>query len=597
MDLVVPEGLPSPMPLACRRDPALGEGSQLTRTEADPHCGCRSPTQNPLALRRLKFSLALCLLALAAAWGTTPAYVASGWFTRASLRHGFSRGAAAPSAALSVGSIGSSAATISPTTTKPVARLHSPTEIETIESLLCAVPVAAFGMGLVLLAGFLPGRWSARSSKGEMALLTVTGEHQAPPSHTRTLADEVRGDFPLLKVEVHPDVPLVYLDSAATSQKPRAVLDALDNYYLTMNSNVHRGAHTLGNRATEAYENARDKVAGFVGAPGGAREIVFTRGATEAINLVANTWGIRYLKEGDEVILSVMEHHANLVPWQMVAQRTGATLRFVQLTPTQEYDFDHFLSLLSPRTKLVALPHVSNVLGCINPVKDVVAAARTVRARVLLDACQSVPHMPVDVADLGVDWLVASGHKMCGPTGIGFLWGKYDVLESMPPWQGGGEMIDEVRLEGATYAPPPGRFEAGTPAIAQAVGLGAACDYLSSLGMARVQHYEHELAEYLWVKLSAVEGLELYGPPPRPGQPRAALVAFNDTRGTHSLDLLAFLDLDGIALRTGHHCTQPLHTALGQSSSARASLYIYNTFEEVDRLVDALHSSLHTLRS
>jgi len=449
------------------------------------------------------------------------------------------------------------------------------------------------------LLGYALGRTRAsrklHDHAGRWSLATVSAE-QGVQHQQGSLADKVRDDFPLLKEEAYPSTPLVYFDSAATSQKPQVVIDAMDNYYRTQNSNVHRGVHAMAAKATDAYEGARAKLAAFIKAPGGVSEIVFTRGATEAINLVAQTWGLQEMKEGDEIIVSVMEHHANLVPWQMLQERTGCVLKFVQLDANQGYDLAHFRTLLSDRTKLVALPHVSNTLGCICPVKEVVEAAHAVGACVLLDACQSVPHMPVDVGDLGVDWLVASGHKMCGPTGIGFLWGRYSILEKMPPWQGGGEMIDEVFLDHSTWAPAPGRFEAGTPAIAEAIGLGAACDYLTEIGMDKVQQYEHDLGEYLWKQMKTVEGLDMYGPPPSVG--RAALVSFNDKQGgSHALDLSTFLDLDGVAVRSGHHCTQPLHRELGVGSSARASLYIYNTFEEVDKFIEVLKSSLAMLRS
>ncbi|TAF54650.1 MAG: aminotransferase class V-fold PLP-dependent enzyme, partial [Oscillatoriales cyanobacterium] len=296
-----------------------------------------------------------------------------------------------------------------------------------------------------------------------------------------TLGDRIRSDFPILDQTVHGQ-PLVYLDNAATSQKPQAVLDAIVHYYTHDNSNVHRGVHTLSARATEAYEAARDKVAAFVNARS-RNEIVFTRNASEAINLVAYTWGSSTIQAGDEIILSVMEHHSNLVPWQMLAQRTGAVLKFVGLTETQEFDLDQFKSLLSDRTKLVSIVHVSNTLGCINPIEEIVTLSHAQGAKVLIDACQSAPHMALDVQAIGCDWLVASGHKMCAPTGIGFLYGREAILEAMPPFLGGGEMIAEVELEASTYAGLPHKFEAGTPAIGEAIALGAAIDYLTGLGM------------------------------------------------------------------------------------------------------------------
>ncbi|KAF8071197.1 NFS2 [Scenedesmus sp. PABB004] len=410
------------------------------------------------------------------------------------------------------------------------------------------------------------------------------------PATVSGLGASLRRDVPILDQTVN-GRPLVYLDNAATSQKPVAVLDAMETYYRTYNSNVHRGVHHLSARATTAYEDARAKVAAFIGAASPA-EVVFTRNATEAINLVAHTWGAANLGPGDEVILSVAEHHSNLVPWQMVAQRTGAVLKHVGLTQdTQELDMDHLRELVTPRTKLISLVHVSNMLGAVLDVEAVVEAARRVGARVLLDACQSVPHMPIDVRALGVDWIVASGHKAMAPTGIGFLWGRAEVLESMPPWMGGGEMIQDVFLDHSTYAAPPARFEAGTPSIAEAIGLGAACDYLSGVGMGRVHAYEAEIGGYLYDRLAALDKVTIYGPPPSAKRGRAALAAFN-VGGLHATDVSTLLDTAGVAVRSGHHCTQPLHRHLGIPASARASAYIYNTPAEVDLFIDALKETI-----
>lgn len=404
------------------------------------------------------------------------------------------------------------------------------------------------------------------------------------------LADQVRQDFPILNQEVN-GKPLVYLDNAATSQKPQAVLDAMLHYYQRDNANVHRGVHTLSARATEDYEGARDKVAQFVNASS-RDEIVFTRNASEAINLVAYAWGLSELKEGDEILLSVMEHHSNLVPWQLIAQRTGAVLKHVPLTEDQAFDLDAFYQLLNDKTKLIAVNHISNTLGCINPIDEIVASAKKYGARVLVDACQSVPHMPVDVQALGCDWLVASGHKMCGPTGAGFLYGKLDVLNAMPPFMGGGEMIQDVSLDSATYAELPHKFEAGTPAIAEAVVLGAAVDYLQTVGMDKIAEYEHFLTAYLYEQLSKVPQVKLYGPKPNAdGTGRAAIATFT-VEGVHPQDLSTFLDQSGIAIRSGHHCTQPLHSILGVSSTARASLYFYNTPAEIDAFVTALKETI-----
>ncbi|MBF2029121.1 MAG: SufS family cysteine desulfurase [Oscillatoriales cyanobacterium C42_A2020_001] len=406
----------------------------------------------------------------------------------------------------------------------------------------------------------------------------------------KPLAFKVRADFPILHQEIH-GKPLVYLDNAATSQKPIAVLEALKHYYENDNANVHRGVHTLSSRATDGYEGARDKVAAFVNAPS-RQEIVFTRNASEAINLVAYAWAMSTLQPGDEIILTVMEHHSNLIPWQFVAQRTGAILKFVELTETEEFDFDHFKSLLSDKTKLVSVVHVSNTLGCINPVQEICAEAHRYGAKVLIDACQSAPHMPLNVQQIDCDWLVASGHKMCAPTGIGFLYGKLELLRSMPPFLGGGEMIADVFLDRATYADLPHKFEAGTPAIAEAIALGAAVDYLTAIGMDRIHTYEEELTAYLFKQLEQVPTIRTYGPKPNAnGGGRAALAAF--TAGdVHPHDLSTILDQAGVAIRAGHHCTQPLHRHLGAQSTARASLYFYNTREDIDVFIAALKEAV-----
>ena len=440
-----------------------------------------------------------------------------------------------------------------------------------------------------------------------------------------TLAPSVINDFPILSTSFDADGKiisssdndnddengkqtkkrLVYLDSAATSQKPNAVTSALTSYYEHANSNVHRGAHALSREATEQYESARDKVASFIHASS-RNEIVFTSGATEAINLVAtalsqscgqppnkNNARELYLSGGDEIIITESEHHSNIVPWQMVAERTGAVLKYVPAcADTGGFDLDAFTELITPQTKFVSVQHVSNVLGSINPVKEIVEIVRSKAApgaKIMLDACQSVPHMGVDVQTLNVDFIAASGHKMCGPTGIGFLWGKESVLNSLPPYKGGGEMIDEVYMDHSTYAPAPARFEAGTPAIAQAIGLGAAIDYLNEIGMERIHDYEVELADYLRRRLEDVKGVTVLGPPV--GTERAALCAFV-TDAVHPSDLGTFLDVEGVAIRAGHHCCQPLHRALGYSHSARASLYFYNTKEDVDDFIAVLEDTL-----
>lgn len=406
----------------------------------------------------------------------------------------------------------------------------------------------------------------------------------------KTLADRVRKDFPILHQEVN-GKPLVYLDNAATSQKPLFVLDTVKKYYQEYNSNVHRGAHHLSAKATDAYEGARDKVTKFINAAS-RQEIVFTRNATEAINLIAYSWGLNNLEPGDEIILSVMEHHSNIIPWQLIAQKTGAVLKYVELTPEETFDLEQFKKLLCDKTKLVSIVHVSNTLGCINPVKEICQLAHQQQAKVLIDACQSVPHMSVDVQEIDCDWLVASGHKMCAPTGIGFLYGKLENLEVMPPFMGGGEMIADVFLDHSTYAELPAKFEAGTPAIAEAIALGAAIDYLSEIGMDKIYAYESELTGYLFEQLAKIPELKIYGPlPDEKGRGRAALASFT-TGEVHPNDLSTLLDNEGVAIRSGHHCTQPLHRILDAPGTARASLSFYNTREEIDIFIKALKETL-----
>ena len=406
----------------------------------------------------------------------------------------------------------------------------------------------------------------------------------------KTLADIVRADFPILHQEVN-GKPLIYFDNAATSQKPLLVLNTLRDYYEQYNSNVHRGVHALSAKATEAYEASSDKVAAFVNAAS-RQEIVFTRNASEAINLVAYSWAMSNLQRGDEIILSVMEHHSNLVPWHFVAQKTGAVLKFVELAAEETFDLVQFKKLISDKTKLVSVVHVSNTLGCINPVKEICEIAHQHGAKVLIDACQSVPHMPINVQQIDCDWLVASSHKMCGPTGIGFLYGKLELLRAMPPFLGGGEMIADVFLDHSTYADLPHKFEAGTPAIAEAIALGAAVDYLSGIGMDKIYAYESELTGYLFEQLEQIPQIRIYGPKPKvAGLGRAALAAF--TAGEiHANDISTLLDQEGIAIRSGHHCTQPLHRHLVIPATARASLSFYNTREEIDVFVKALKETL-----
>jgi cysteine desulfurase / selenocysteine lyase len=400
--------------------------------------------------------------------------------------------------------------------------------------------------------------------------------------------EAIRADFPILQREVNGH-SLAYLDNAATSQKPLAVLQAMDDYYRLRNANVHRGVHTLSEEATALYEGARGRIARFINAPS-SKQVIFTRNATEAVNLVAYSWGLDTLKPGDEVLITQMEHHANIVPWQLITERTGATLRYVPMDPQGTLRLDRLDELLTERTRLFAFVAMSNVLGTVNPVEELVALAHSVGALALVDGAQSVPHLPVDVQALNCDFLVFSGHKMCGPTGSGVLYGRRELLERMPPFMGGGDMIREVQLEGSRWNTLPWKFEAGTPAIAEVIGLGAAVDYLAGLGMDWVQQREHELVGYAMEQLRHVEGLRILGPGP---DQRGGALAF--TLGEiHPHDTAAILDAEGIAIRAGHHCAQPIHDFYGIAASARASFYFYNTFEEIDRLVVAL-DKVHTV--
>jgi len=393
----------------------------------------------------------------------------------------------------------------------------------------------------------------------------------------------LRREFPTLDQKVN-GKPLVYLDNAATSQKPRAVIAALDDYYARDNANVHRGIHELSRRATMAYEDARAKVARWINAPDAA-EVVWTRGTTEAINLVACAWGLDGLREGDEIVVTVMEHHSNLVPWQLLARRTGAKLRFIELDDQGRLVLDDLPSLLGERTRLVAFTHVSNALGTVNPVKDIAAAAHEVGALVLVDGAQGAVHRRVDVQDLGVDFYAFSGHKMCGPTGIGALWARRDLLESMEPYQGGGEMIEFVERDMSTWAEVPHKFEAGTPNIAGAIGMGAAVDFLSRLDMEEVAAHERALMAYAMERVGAVPGIRIYGPASL--DERVGVLPF--TLGdAHPHDISTILDTDGVAVRAGHHCAQLVMKRYGLSATARASFYLYNTEEDVDRLVEGL---------
>ncbi len=394
---------------------------------------------------------------------------------------------------------------------------------------------------------------------------------------------KIRTDFPILGRSMN-GKPLAFLDSAASSQKPNQVVSAITNYYQNHHANVHRGMYTLAAEATELFENTRTKIAQFIGADS-TKEIIFTRNATEAINLVAYTWGETNLKAGDEILISVMEHHANLVPWVRVCEKTGATLKTIPIDSDGRLDLSSLDTLLTAKTKLVALSRMSNVLGTINDVAPIFAAAKKLGAVTLVDAAQSAPHIATDVKKLNCDFLVLSAHKMLGPTGVGILYGREELLNAMPPFLAGGEMIDQVTFEKVTYNELPHKFEAGTPDIAGVVAFSAAIDYLNNLGMDAVQRHEHEITSYALAKLGELPWLTIYGP--RDSKNRGAAVSFT-VEGIHPHDVSQFLDSAGIAVRAGHHCAQPLMKALGTDATTRASFYIYNTNEEVDRLCKAL---------
>ncbi|MBL0681087.1 aminotransferase class V-fold PLP-dependent enzyme [Aeromonas dhakensis] len=394
--------------------------------------------------------------------------------------------------------------------------------------------------------------------------------------------DRLRSQFPALAQEVNGH-PLVYLDNAATTQKPKAVLDAINHYYRADNANVHRAAHALSGRATRAFEDARETVARFINAPR-SHEVIWTRGTTEAINLVAQSWGVSELRAGDEVVLSTLEHHANIVPWQLVAQRTGAVIRVAPLDERGDLDMAAYLAMLGPRTRLVSVAHVSNALGTVNPVEQIVAAAKAVGALTLIDGAQAVAHFEVDVQAIGCDFYAFSGHKLYGPTGIGVLWGRTELLERMPPWQAGGEMIDRVSFSGTTFNSLPFKFEAGTPHIAGAIGLAAAIDFVMEQERGLLASHEAVLTDYLVAGLRQVPGLHLVG---EPGQ-RAGAVSFL-LRDIHPQDAATLLDMQGIALRVGHHCAMPLMESLGIGGTMRASLACYNNRDDVDALLAALH--------
>ena len=394
----------------------------------------------------------------------------------------------------------------------------------------------------------------------------------------------LRAEFPVLARETRPGVRLVYLDSAATSQKPRSVIEAMSTYYERHNANIHRGVHQLAEEATQAYEDARQRIAQFIHAPS-SRQVIFTRNATESINLVAHAWGRTAVKAGDLLVLTEMEHHSNLVPWQMLAAERGALLEFIPVQEDGRLDLTAFQSLLERRPVLVALTHMSNVLGTVNPVDEITALAHQAGAIVLLDAAQSVPHLPVDVRAIDADFVAFSGHKMCGPTGVGVLYGRESLLQAMPPFLGGGDMIKRVRLREFTANELPHKFEAGTPPIAEVIGLGAAVDFLERLGMQAVRRHEQRLTAYALERLEEVPDLRPYGPQ---GEDKGGVIAFS-FGNVHPHDVAQILDRDGIAVRAGHHCAMPLHERFGLPASTRASFYLYNEEADVDKLVDGLY--------
>jgi cysteine desulfurase / selenocysteine lyase len=404
---------------------------------------------------------------------------------------------------------------------------------------------------------------------------------------TNTDFIKIRADFPIFEREIKPGVKLIYLDSTASAQKPNQVLESMTAYYRTSNANIHRGVHTLAEEATALYEGARERIAAFVGA-GSPEEIIYTRNATESINLVAFSWGRKNLKPGDVILLTQMEHHSNIVPWQMLAAERDLRIEYVPITPDFLFDMEAYRELLKLGPKMVAFTHMSNMLGTITPAKEIVRLAHEAGALTLIDGAQSVPHFAVDAQDLDVDFMAFSAHKMCGPTGIGALYGKRSLLEAMPPFQGGGDMIKKVTFKGFTANDLPHKFEAGTPAIAEGVGFGAAIDYLSAVGMDAIAAHETQITTYALERMKEIPGLQVYGPS---AEYKGGVISFT-MDGIHPHDVAALLDRDGIAVRAGHHCTMPLHQKLGLPATSRASFYLYSLTEEVDALVTGLHKIL-----
>lgn len=396
--------------------------------------------------------------------------------------------------------------------------------------------------------------------------------------------ESIRADFPILEREVGDGQRVVYLDNAATSQTPERVIDAMGDYYRGTNANIHRGIHHLSQEASAAYEDAHDRLAEFVGASGGREEMVFTKNTTESLNLVAYVWGLDALGPGDDVVTTEMEHHSSLVTWQQIAKRTGAEVKYIRVDDEGRLDMDHARELIGSDTEMVSVTHVSNTLGTINPISELADLAHEHGSYIFADGAQAVPHQPVDVEDLDVDFYAFSGHKMCGPTGIGGLYGKKDILAAMEPFMYGGGMVRKVEFEETTWADVPWKYEAGTPPIAEGIALAEAADYLDDIGLSRIDHHERELADYAVERLEEFDDIEIYGPP---AGERAGLVAFN-LEGVHAHDLASIMNDHGVAIRPGDHCTQPLHDVLGTAASARASFYLYNTKEEVDTLIEAI---------
>ena len=405
----------------------------------------------------------------------------------------------------------------------------------------------------------------------------------------------IREDFPILNKSFNDKEKLIYLDHAATTQKPKQVLKKINDYYLNSNANVHRGAHQLSAKATEEFENARLSIKNYIKAYS-EKEIIFTRNATEAINIVAKSWGEKNLKENDEILISIMEHHSNIVPWQLLAEKNKCKVKFTKITKEGTLDLEDFKNKLNKNTKIVSLVHISNTLGCCNPIKQIAQLARDNGSLVLIDACQSLAHTEVDVKDLNIDFLAGSGHKLCGPTGIGFLWSREEILENMPPLFGGGEMIQDVFEDMSTWADLPHKFEAGTPAIAEAIGLSEALNYINKLGLNNIQKYEKELTKYLFEELLLIDDLNIIGPNPEEDSQRASLASFF-INNIHSNDIAEILDSKGICIRSGHHCCQPLHKYLNVISTARVSMNFTTTQDDIDIFIAKLKETIKFLRT